>query len=53
MQMARMVLQGNDRELKRDSIFSDDRVFRIGMVYDEIRMAASDESNGRSSAENR
>lgn len=39
------VLKGYDRELKRDSLFSDDRVFRFGMVYDEIRMATHNESN--------
>ena len=44
--MARMVLKGNDREFKRDSLFSDDRVFHLGVVYDEIRMATLDESNG-------
>ena len=51
--MVRMVLKGNDREFKRDSLFSDDRVFRAGVVYDEIRMAAPDESNGRSPTKNR
>ncbi len=40
-----VVLKGYDREFKRDSLFSDDRVFRFGLVYDEIRMAATDESN--------
>ena len=43
--LAQVVLKGNDREFKRDSLFSDDRVFRTGLVYDEIRMATSDESH--------
>ncbi|AEC20978.1 hypothetical protein PT7_2438 [Pusillimonas sp. T7-7] len=44
--LAPVVLKGNDREFKRDSLFSDDRVFRVGLVYDEIRMAAPHEGNG-------
>lgn len=44
--LAQVVLKGNDREFKRDSLFSDARVFRIGLVHDEIRVAASYESHG-------
>lgn len=52
MRRTRVVYKGNDREFKRDSLFSDDRVFRLSMVYDDIRMATFDKSNRRSSPEN-